>query len=111
MKIYLPSDNTYNKCYVVQSEGVIRGYDRQPSFNVSYNYRDYYINSNYIYRDGSGSWGSYTTLPVCLDNSVITNNFYYHNQFSDVCIIFLTLFFIIIYLPFFLMNRFSRRLK
>ena len=40
MKIYLPYDNTYNKCYVVQSDGVIRGYDRIPSNNTNYNYRD-----------------------------------------------------------------------
>ena len=37
MKIYIPQDSTYNKCYVVQSEGVIRGYDRQPSYNANYN--------------------------------------------------------------------------
>ena len=26
--IYMPDDNVYNKCYVVQSDGVIRGYDK-----------------------------------------------------------------------------------
>lgn len=25
--IYVPNDVTYNKCYVVQNENVIRGYD------------------------------------------------------------------------------------
>ena len=46
--IYIPDNSTYNKCYVVQSEGVIRAYDTEPSYNTNYNYRDYYIKSNYI---------------------------------------------------------------
>lgn len=109
--IYMPDDTTYNKCYVVQSEGVIRGYDRIPSNNTNYNYRDYYINSNYIYRDGSGQWSQYTTLPICLDNSIITNEFYYRNDFWSICIIFMTLFFFIFYLPFILFKKFFGRLK
>ena len=108
--IFMPSDSTYNKCYVVQSEGVIRGYDRIPSNNTNYNYRDYYINSNYIYRDGQGTWSQYTTLPTCLSTSVITNDFYYRNDFWAICIIFLTLFFFVIFLPFKLFQRFFRRL-
>ena len=79
--IYLPEDITYNKCYVVQNEDVIRGYDIVPSNNTHYNYRDYYINSNYIYKDGTGQWSQYSTLPICLDNNVITNDIYYRNDF------------------------------
>lgn len=111
MKIYVPNDSTYNKCYVVQSEGVIRGYDRIPSNNTSYNYRDYYIRSDYIYRDGSGTWSQYTTLPVCLPSSEITNDFYYRTDFWSVCIILMTMFFFVIYLPWVLFKRFFRRLK
>ena len=40
--IYMPNDNTYNKCYVVQNENVIRGYDRTPSNNTYYYYHDRY---------------------------------------------------------------------
>ena len=97
--IYLPDDTTYNKCYVVQNENVIRGYDRIPSNNTTYNYRDYYINSNYIYKDGTGQWSSYTTLPICLDNSVITNDFYYRNDIADILLIFVILFIFIVYIP------------
>lgn len=42
MKIYVPQDSTYNKCYVVQSEGVIRGYEEVPQVNRTIDYRDYY---------------------------------------------------------------------
>lgn len=108
--IYLPEDTTYDKCYVVQSEGVIRGYDRTPSYSINYNYRDYYIRSDYIYRDGSGQWSNYSTLPVCLDSSIITDNFYYRTDFSNICIIFLTCFIFIFYLPFKLFQRWFRRL-
>lgn len=99
MKIYLPSDSTYNKCYVVQSSDVIRGYDTYPSYNTTYNYRDYYINSSYIYRDGSGQWNNYSTLPVCLSNDVITNDFYYRLDLSDILIIFLIINIFGIFLP------------
>ena len=88
MKIYVPSDNTYNKCYVVQNEDVIRGYDRVPQNNSTYNYRDYYIHSDYIYKDGTGQWSQYTTLPVCLNSSVITNDFYHRVDLSNIMIIF-----------------------
>lgn len=97
--IYLPEDTTYNKCYVVQNENVIRGYDRVPSNNITYNYRDYYINSNYIYKDGTGQWSSYTTLPICLDNSVITNDFYYRNDIANILLIFVILVVFVVYIP------------
>ena len=110
--IYMPEDNTYNKCYVVQSEGVIRGYDRVPQLNTNYNYRDYYVNSNYIYRDNSGQWNQYSTLPTCLSSSVITNDYYYRNDFDSICIIFLIFALFIIYLPYKLWSRlFGRWLK
>ena len=77
--IYLPEDNVYNKCYVVQSSDTIRAYNVVPQNNRDYQYRDYYIDSSYIYRDGIGTWSSYSTLPICLDNSIITHNDFYRN--------------------------------
>ena len=99
MKIYIPTDSTYNKCYVVQSSDVIRGYDTYPSYNTSYNYRDYYINSSYIYKDGYGSWNNYSTLPVCLSDEVITNDYYYRLDFSSILVIFLIINIFGIFLP------------
>lgn len=99
MKIYVPQDNTYNKCYVVQNEEVIRGYDRTPSNNVSYNYRDYYIKSDYIFKDGTGTWSQYSTLPNCLSSSIITNDFYYREDIASILIIFCVLTIFTIYLP------------
>lgn len=97
--IFVPEDNIYNACYVVQNEDVIRGYDRVPSYNTSYNYRDYYINSSYIYRDGSGQWNNYSNLPVCLSSDVITNDFYYRLDLPNILVIFLIINIFAIWLP------------
>lgn len=97
--IYVPQDDTYNKCYVMQSEGVIRGYNVVPSYNTNYSYRDYYIKTDYYYRDGTGSWSNYSTLPVCLSSSSITNDFYYRNDLPDILIIFSILVIFCIYFP------------
>lgn len=108
-KIFMPQDSTYNKCYVVQSSDVIRGYDRVPSNNTNYNYRDYYINSSYIYRDGYGTWSQYATLPVCLDNDIITNDFYYRLDLSNILIIFLVINIFGIFLPIKIFSKIFRK--
>lgn len=95
----MPTDNTYNKCYVVQSSDVIRGYNKIPQNNTNYEYRDYYINSNYIYKDGTGTWSNYTTLPICLSSNVITNDFYYRNDFDSILVMLLIMSIFIIYIP------------
>lgn len=89
MKIYVP-DTSY-ACYVVQSEEVIRAYKTQPRNNTTVTYRDYYIRSDYIYKDGTQTFGSTTTLPTCLATSVITNEVYYRQDFVNSLLIFVLL--------------------
>lgn len=98
-KIYVPRETIYNKCYVITSSDTIRAYDRAPRNNTDYNYRDYYINSSYIYRDGSGSWGSYSSLPICLDSDVITNDFYYRLDMPNILLMFLIINIFGIFIP------------
>lgn len=105
MKIFVPSDSTYNKCYVVQSEDIIRGYDRTPSNNTNYNYRDYYIHSDYIFKDGSGQWNQYSTLPICLNSSIITNDFYYRLDFTNILLNLFIFFIFIVLIPFLVFKR------
>lgn len=107
--IYLPNDSTFNKCYVVQSSDIIRGYDKAPSYNTNYNYRDYYINSSYIYKDGTGSWNNYSTLPICLDSNIITNDYYYRLDFPNVLLMFLIINIFGIYLPIKLFSKIFRK--
>ena len=106
--IYVP-DLTNYKCYVVQSEGVLRGYEEVPTNNSTINYRDFYINSNYIYRDGSQTFGQFSTLPVCLSSDVITSDVYYRNDFDSILIIFLILCIFCFYIPLKVFLRLFRR--
>lgn len=110
-KIYMPEDTTFNKCYVVQSSDVIRGYDKVPVNGSDYSYRDYYVNSNYIYKDGTGTWSQYSTLPICLSSDVITNDYYYRNDMPDILIMFTIISIFGIYIPFKILFRLFRRLN
>lgn len=107
MKIYVPDENY--ECYVVQSEGVIRGYETKPTNNSNINYRDYYIDSNYIFRDGNQSFGNYTSLPVCLPANNITHDFYYRCDLADILIIFSVIAIVGIYIPIKVLFRLFRR--
>lgn len=108
MHVYIPNFENY-KCFVVQNENVIRAYSQVPTYNSTVNYRDFYINSNYIYRDGSQSFTNYSTLPVCLDNSIITDDFYYRNDFDSILIIFLIISIFAFYIPIKIFMRLFRR--
>lgn len=107
--IYVPRDTTFNKCYVIQSEGVIRGYDTIPRNNTSYNYRDYYIRSDYIFRDGDGTWSSYTTLPSCISSTDITNDYWYRIDISNVLIMFLIINIFGIFIPIKIFSKLFRK--
>lgn len=109
-KIYVPDLSTY-KCHVVQSENVIRGYKEVPRNNATIEYRDYYVTGNYLYRDGSQSFGQYTTLPVCLAISDLTSEVYYRNDFANILIIFLILCIFCFYIPLKIFVRLFRRLQ
>lgn len=97
MKIYVP-DLSY-QCIYVYGEGVIRAYEETPQANRTIAYRDYYINSNYIYRDGTTSFSTYSNLPTCLQTSVLTNDFYYRNDITSILITFSILVLFCIYFP------------
>lgn len=106
-KIYLPDIS--KPCYVLQSEGVIRQYAQMPVQNSTIAYRDYYIDSDYMYKDGTQNFGAYSVLPVCLDSSLLSTEIYYRHDFDKVLVIFLILAFIIIYCPLKIFYRFWKR--
>lgn len=107
MHIYVPDLNY--KCYIVQSEGVIRAYEEKPKNNSDVNYRDYYLKSNYIYKDGNQSFGSYSSLPVCLDNNVLTDSVYYRNDFDSILVMFTIMCLFCFYIPIKILFRLFRR--
>lgn len=112
--IYLPIDKVSDyKCYSVYDKDTIRAYVQQPQLDSTSQYVDFFINSHYLQRTGTQSWGQWnSSLPVCLPSSSITNEVYYRNDFDSILIIFLVLFIFIIALPFKVMSRaFGRWLK
>ncbi len=112
--IYLPIDNISNfACYSVFDKDTIRAYYTQPQLDSSSEYVDFYINSHYLQKTGTQSWGQWnSSLPTCLSTDKITNDVYYRNDFDSVLIIFLILFIFIIVLPYKIMSRaFGRWLK
>lgn len=96
--IYVPDLSNY-ECFYIQSEGVIRGYEERPQANKTINYRDYYINSSYIYRDGVSQFTTYSTLPTCLSSTILTDDVYYRLDFDKILIIFIILVIICFYFP------------
>lgn len=106
--IYVPQKENY-KCYVVQSEGVIRAYEKIPQNNITTDYRDYYIRSNYIYKDGVTTFSSYSTLPICLSDTELTSEVYYRNDFDSILIIFLIMCIFCFYIPIKIFTRLFRR--
>ena len=108
--IYVPDTENY-KCFVVRSESTIRAYKEIPTNNSNVDYRDYYFNANYLYQDGNQSFSQYTTLPVCLDNSLITDSIYYRNDFDSILVIFLIMAIFCFLIPLKVFIRLFRRFQ
>lgn len=110
--IYVP-DLSY-ECYVIQNADTIRAYKTTP-YNPGYNqsitieYRDYYINSNYLYQEGTQQFSNYSTIPTCHDTSELTDDFYYRNDFAEILIIFLILSIFCFYIPLKIFMRLFKR--
>lgn len=112
--IYVP--NLSYECYVIQNAETIRAYKTEP-YNPSYNntinieYRDFYINSNYIYQDGIQQFGSYSTIPLCLDKNNLTDNVYYRNDLDRILIIFIIFAIVCFVCPLKIFTRLFRRFQ
>lgn len=107
--IYVPEKENY-KCYVVQNGEVIRGYEDFPSYNSTIRFRDYYIRSGYIYKDGEQSFGNYYgNLPVCLSMDTLTSDYHYRLDFDKTLVIFIIFVIIGIYMPIKLVSRIIKR--
>lgn len=107
--IYVPDIKNY-KCFVVQSSDTIRAYREVPTSNSTIQYRDYYIKSNYIYKDNTQTFSSYTTsLPTCLDSSIVTDSVFYRNDIDSILIIFVIMCIFSFYLPLKVFMRLFRR--
>lgn len=112
--IYLPIDSVSDfACYSVYDKDTIRAYHTQPQVDSSSEYVDFYINSHYLEKTGTQTWGQWQSyLPTCLPSNAITNDVYYRTDLDSILIIFIILFIFVIVLPYKVMSRaFGRWLK
>lgn len=103
-KIFVPNYDSSN-CAYMYSNNVLRVYEEQPRANSTISYTDYMVDNHYLFRNGTTSFTSYTTLPTCLNSSNITTDFYYRTDFDSILIIFLILSIFIIFIPLKLLSR------
>ena len=109
--IYLPIDNVNDfACYSIYDKDTLRAYYTKPALDSSSNYVDFYINSHYLQKTGTQSWGQWnSSLPTCLSSDTITTDYYYRNDFPDILLIFIIFAIVGIYLPFKLISRIFRK--
>ena len=109
--IFLPVDNVNDfACYSVLDKDTIRAYRTMPAIDSSSNYVDFYINSHYLQKEGSQSWGQWQSyLPTCISNSSITNDIYYRNDLDSILLIFLCIVVFVTYFPRKIINVFYKR--
>lgn len=110
MKIFLPDTNY--ACYVTTNNGnTIRAYETMPRQNGTSNYTDYYVNSHYLYTNGSQTFSNYTSLPTCM-GEIFTTNVFYRNDLDSILIIFFIILLVCFYFPYRVISRlFGRWLK
>ena len=105
--IYLPDEVLDSNCAYVYDSDTIRVYEEIPYQNSTIDYTDYFVNSHYISRTGSTSFGSWGTIQYnCLNSSNFTTNAIYRNDLSEIFIIT----FILIFMCWFLISKLYRRL-
>lgn len=112
-KTYLPEFND-NNCIIVDNlnSGYIRVYETTPTANSNVNYIDYFIEQDYITREGTQSFGNYSYSVNCQSHDNFTTDFYYRIDIEKSFIIFFILFFFIVLIPYKIMSRiFGRWLK
>ena len=90
MNIYLPVNNINDfACYSVLDKDTIRAYRTQPQIDSSSEYVDFFINSHYLEKTGTQSWGQWSSnLPICTSKDSFTTNYYYRNDFDSILFIF-----------------------
>lgn len=86
--IYVPEFNNNTCCYMNDSN-TLRCYEYRPTYNSNVNYTDYFVNSHYLTRTGTQSFGSYNTSINCIATSNLTTAYFYRNDAVDIMLLFL----------------------
>lgn len=110
--IYLPQELNNNNCVTLQNlnNNYIRVYATTPTPNSNVNYIDYFINSHYIERTGTQTFGNYMTNVVCENHNKFTSDFWYRNDLFDIMGVYFIIIFIITYILTRHLKAFRKRL-
>lgn len=113
MRIYVPYTNKSDfACYSVYDKDTIRAYRTSPQANSTIDYTDFYINSNYINKNGQQTFGNFSNLPTCISSDNITDNVFFRNDIDSILITFFIILLICFYFPYRIISRlFGRWLK
>lgn len=85
--IYLPDDDFSKECVVILDKDTVRAYQINPydlEVGDLYYYRDYYINSHYIFKDDYDILYSSSVFGSCIDENNLTNIIYYRNDIFEI---------------------------
>lgn len=105
--IYVPDLEDYTCVYVKDSE-TIRAYKKIPEIGSFSDYVDYYYNSNYYYTEGTEIFTE--SIPLCISNEKLTNDFYYRNDINNILFIFLVFVIFVVCVPIYIiMKLFKKR--
>lgn len=109
--VYLPIQINSNNCAYVYDNNIIRVYATRPNYNTTIQYTDFFVNSHYITRTGSTTFGQFSTINYdCLNATDFTSNIWYRNDIADISITFGVWFSIIILFISFFCKTFRRGL-
>lgn len=107
--IYIPELPNENNCVVWYDSNTLRVYDSIPTTNSSIKFTDYYVNSHYVSNESTELFGD-TVILNCINKDNFTSEFWYRNDFADICIIFSCILFIFLIFVNFICKSFFRGL-
>lgn len=108
MKVYVPNKNDYT-CITIYNKDTIRAYKNEIDLNISNDYDDIYIHSDYYVRSGTEELSQ---LPNCLSSEEVTSSYYYRIDFLHILCIFCILSILCFGVPLKIFSRLlGRRIK
>ena len=107
--IFVPT--TEYACYIIYDKDTIRAYHSMPTNDSEVEYTDYLFTANYYERYGEQNFSRYSTLPTCLDKSILTTSVYYRNDFPEILLTFVLLVIICFGIPLKIFLRFFKRFR
>ena len=108
MKIFVPNSDSYS-CIEVINHYTLRAYEDTPVVGSSVNFRDYFIDSNYLFKDGSEV---IEISPICISTDNLTSDVFYRSDFDKILLITFILLILLFWFPYKIISRlFGRWLK